>query len=275
MKTRLARAMKLNCLLILLLTGGLFTKGLVTGGKAADPPPPDTAADELPTYTILRTTEPIVINGKLDEPSWFAAPEVGEFHFTWYQAGDRERTVTKLLWNDTHLYVACVCQDRHIWATHAERDSNVAEDDCFEIMIAPNPATPEIYFNLEWNVIEGLVDNFRPDGPKKPRAPKWDADGVKIAGSIEGTLNNDEDADRWWIVEAAIPLNNFREVARQDSPVDGTTWHVNLNRHGGKTNVQYSQWSRGDTPTPSFHTPHRFGRMTFSSRSVPFAATDD
>jgi hypothetical protein len=26
---------------------------------------------------------------------------------------------------------------------------------------------------------------------------------------------------------------------------------ANLNRHGGKTNVQYSQWSAGDTPTPS------------------------
>ena len=38
----------------------------------------------------------------------------------------------------------------------------------------------------------------------------------------------------------------------------------------GKTNMQYSQWSKADTPMPNFHTPHRFGKIIFAKGSSPF-----
>ena len=53
-----------------------------------------------PVYTVYRAGQPIRIDGRLDEPAWFAAPAVGEFHFTWYKSGKKERTVAKLLWDD-------------------------------------------------------------------------------------------------------------------------------------------------------------------------------
>ena len=225
---------------------------------------------EPPVYTVYRAGTPIKIDGKLDEPAWFSAPDVGEFHFTWWKSGKKERTVAKLLWDDENLYVAHLSEDEFITATHKEHDGKVAEDDCFEIMIAPNPATPNIYFNIEWNVIGGYVDNFRPNGPKQPRAPVWDAEGVEIAGSWVGTLNDDSDHDRYWQVEVKIPLKNFAKVAARIPPQPGDRWNINLNRHGGKTNFQYSQWSQADTPQPSFHTPDRFGHIVFSGQSSPF-----
>jgi hypothetical protein len=221
-------------------------------------------------YTVYRAGDPIRIDGKLDEPAWFTAPAVGEFHFPWWKSGKKERTIAKLLWDDQNLYVAHIAEDEFITAQHTERDGKIPEDDCFEIMIAPNPATPDIYFNIEWNVIGGFVDNFRPDGPKKPRAPVWNAEGVQIAGSYSGTLNDDSDHDRYWMVEVRIPLLNFAKVAARMPPQPGDRWNINLNRHGGKTNFQYSQWSPGDTPQPSFHIPHRFRPIVFSGQAVPF-----
>ncbi len=225
---------------------------------------------EPPVYTVYRAGTSIRLDGKLDEPAWFAAPDVGPFHFTWWKSGKKERSVAKLLWDDENLYIALIAEDEFISARHREHDGNIPEDDCVEIMIAPNPATPNIYFNIEWNVIGGYVDNFRPEGPKKPRAPVWDAVGVEIAGSWEGTLNNDSDRDRYWLTEVKIPLKNFAKVAARTPPKPGDTWNINLNRHGGKTNMQYSQWSPGDTPQPAFHTPHRFGRIVFSEDPSPF-----
>jgi hypothetical protein len=228
-----------------------------------------------PVYLIHRAGTLITIDGKLDEPAWVAAPDVGPFHFPWWKAGKKEQTVAKMLWDDENLYVACICEDAHITAQTREHDGPVAQDDCFEIMFAPNPDKPEVYFNIEWNVIGGYVDNFRPNGPKKPRAPKWDAEGVKIAGSYVGTLNDDSDTDQYWIAEAAIPFKNFAFVGAQTPPKPGYQWLLNLNRHGGKTNMQYSQWSPGDTPTPTFHTPHRFGLAVFSDRISPFGKWPD
>jgi len=228
-----------------------------------------------PEYEIRRAGVPIEVDGKLDEPAWLAAPAVGDFHFPWWKDGKQEQSVAKLLWDDENLYIAHICQDAHITARHREHDGKIPEDDCFEIMFAPNPAQPEVYFNIEWNVIGGYVDNHRPNGPKQPRAPVWDAESVRVAGRAFGTLNDDTDEDSHWIAEVAIPFRNFEKLVGHAPPRPGDVWHVNLNRHGGDTNVQFSQWSPGDTPAPAFHTPHRFGRMTFSAKAAPFAATPE
>ena len=58
----------------------------------------------------------------------------------------------------------------------------------------------------------------------------------------------DSDHDRHWLTEVKIPLKNFAKVAARIPPRPGDRWRVNFNRHGGKTNEQYSQWSPGDTP---------------------------
>jgi len=223
-----------------------------------------------PTYDILRAAEPIQLDGKLDEPAWIAAPAMGDLHFTWYKSGRKEQSVAKLLWDDKYLYVGHICQDAHITARHKQHDGPISQDDCFEVMFAPNSEKPNVYFNVEWNVIGGYIDNHRPHGPKQPRAKKWDATGVKIAGTYVGTLNDDSDTDGYWIVEAAIPFENFRNYMPHTPPQPGAQWSLNLNRHGGDTNMQYSQWSPADTDVPSFHTPHRFGRVIFSRRESPF-----
>src|SRR5258708_39973062 len=81
---------------------------LVCGSNLAAWPgssPGEEVTFEPPVYEIYRTATPIKIDGSLDEPAWFAAPQVGEFHFTWYKEGRKERTVAKLLWDDENLYV--------------------------------------------------------------------------------------------------------------------------------------------------------------------------
>lgn len=245
---------------------------LLTGfaGSLCGAEPTTPAKFQPPEYSILRAAAPIKVDGQLDEAAWFAAPHVGDFVFTWWKQGKKEQTRVKLLWDDAYLYLGIVCEDAHITARHTERDGKIPEDDCFEIMLAPNAATPHVYFNLEFNVLGGLLDNFRPDGPNKPRAPKWDAEGVLIAGKYAGTLNDDTDVDQHWQVEVAIPWRNFAKVAQQVPPVPGTVMNLNFNRHGGKTNFQYSQWSRADTDKPSFHTPDRFGRVILSAETSPF-----
>ncbi len=249
----------------------LFT-GLVYGGLCKVPVCAEDPVFQPPVYEIHRAGQKIAIDGKLDEAAWFAAPAVGDFHFTWYREGEKERTVAKLLWDDENLYIGHVCQDAHITAVHPEHDGNIPADDCFEVIFAPDPGKPEVYFNIEWNVIGGYVDNFRPDGPTKPRAKVWDAEGVRIAGVSAGTPNDDGDRDSMWIVEVAVPLKNFANYMPSMPPKPGSHWNLNLNRHGGKTNPQYSQWSKADTAVPSFHTPHRFGRAIFSDKISPFAS---
>jgi DNA-binding beta-propeller fold protein YncE len=128
------------------------------------------------------------------------------------------------------------------------------------------------YFNIEMNVNRAILDRHHPDGPGKT-VPNWNSHGIRIATSVDGTLNDDTDKDRGWVLEVAIPFANFAEVTGRSHPRDGDIWHLNLNRLGGQTNPQYSQWSPGTTKAPAFHAPDTFGRVTFSTQSsTPQAA---
>ncbi len=226
-------------------------------------------SETLPEYAMHRTDGPMKMDGRLDEPAWLAAPVMSPFHFPWYKEGRKEQSVVKMLWDDEYVYIGHICEDAHITARTEEHDGPVSKDDCFEIMVTPDPAKPIFYFNVEWNVIGGYVDGHRPDGPKKPRVA-WDVEGARISGSLKGTINDDSDIDSWWIGEVAIPHSNFAEHMPQFPPKPGVEWRINLNRHGGDTNMQYSQWSPGDTPQPAFHVPHRFGVLRFSAAVSPF-----
>ena len=214
-----------------------------------------------PEYIIYRAATSISIDGKLDETAWKSAPEIDDFKFPWWKSGKKEGTVAKMLWDDQYLYVAHICEDSWITARCREHDGPVSRDDCFEVMVAPNINKPMNYYNIEWNVLGTFVDGHRVQ--KKKQA--WDASDVRISGKYVGTLNDDTDVDQHWVVEVAIPFKNFENVATQTPPRPGYRWNLNLNRHGGDSNMQYSSWSKADTPAPAFHTPHRFGRVIFSA----------
>jgi hypothetical protein len=227
------------------------------------------SAQELPSYTIYRSGSTIRVDGRLDEPAWLAAPDAGSFQFPWWESGKKEQTVAKLLYDDRNLYVAYLCQDAHIWGEHTQRDSAVYRDDCVEIFVAPDPNRPRAYFNIEMNVLGIFLDQFRLGISGQPEE-EWNAKGVRIATSVAGTLNDDGDEDDHWVLEAAIPLENYASMMKIPLPKPGDVWRVGLNRLGGQTNRQHSQWSPSNTPKPAFHVPERFGRMTFGDRTSPF-----
>ena len=228
------------------------------------------SADQRPEYTIYWAGTPISVDGQLDELVWVTAPDVGAFVFPWYESGNKEQTVAKALWDDENLYVAFICEDAHIWAKHTKRDTSVWKDDTVEVFTAPNPERPQAYFNIEMNVLGIFLDQFHPDGPGVAVEEEWNGEGIQIKTSIVGTLNDDSGEDQYWILEAAIPFQNFADVAIHTPPQPGDVWHLGLNRLGGKTNQQYSQWSASRTEKPQFHSPDDFGRMLFSDRASPF-----
>ncbi len=236
----------MQCLLIALVVG--------CASKVEDP-----LGRSLVSHEIPFTTAKITIDGQVDEAAWEAAEEV-EFQFTWGFEGTQEGTKAKLLWDDEHLYVSFVCEDGFIWAEHTERDSEVYRDDCVEVFTSPNPEELEKYFNIEMNVNAASLDHFHPEGPGTKT--DWDPE-VLIATSVNGTQNDDNDLDQSWTLEVAIAFASFKDVAKNIPPKNGDEWRLNLNRLGGKTNNNRSQWSAGDPNKPGFHAPDYFGRVFF------------
>jgi len=223
---------------------------------------------------IHRTATPIRIDGKLDEPAWFGAPPVGEFHFTWYKEGRKERTVAKAAVGTTrNLYVGHVCEDAHITAQHTETCRKIfSEDDCFEVIFAPDPTRPEVYFNIEWNVVGGVCRQLSGRKDRRSREPR-SGTPREFASPARSSARSMTTATptRRGRSKVAIPLKNFAKHMPHTPPLAGEHWKPEPQpARPGKTNLQYSQWSPADTPAPTLHTPHRFGRAVFSAKESPF-----
>jgi len=210
-----------------------------------------------PEYTVMRTTGKIVIDGILDEADWAQAEPVGEFQFPWWTAGDKEQTEVKILWDDNYLYLAYSCSDKNIWAEIYDTNGRTYNDDAVEIFWDPSGGVLTGYNQCEVNCIGNMlsVNNPARDTLMTPR----------IGRRIDGTVNNDNDTDKGWVVEMLIRFDEYEGLYQGDAPDIGDIWKIGLNRCGGKKNAQYSQWSPSQTDYPSFHQPDDFGKIIFSS----------
>lgn len=223
----------------------------------------------LPEYTIRQTASPIDVDGRLDEPAWQGAVPVDDFIFPWWVEGEKEPTTARILWDETYLYVSFIAYDKHIAAALTQRDDPVSRDDAVEVFIAPQKDDVRQYFNFEFNALGTILDR----SPHNKRSKNWNAEGIVVAITIDGTINEDGDDDRLWIAEFAIPFANFEGFAPRLPPDDGDTWRLNLYRIGGNTNPQYSVWSNTLTEKPQYHVPERFGIVHFSAVAAGITAT--
>ena len=218
----------------------------------------------LAQYSIQRATSPITIDAKLDEPAWRNAPSMGDLTFNWYESGEKEQTIAKILYDDENLYVSWYAKDKNISAYEKRRHGPVSKDDCVEIFISPNPAKPANYYTWEINAIGTVLNRNKSDW--YTGGPTWEPEGVEFKATFQGAEKKDESPDDdHWIVELKIPLRNFARDAAHTPPLDGDEWRLNISRIGGKTNPQLSTWSPIPPPSKTFHTPTAFGKVVFSN----------
>lgn len=226
------------------------------------------ACADLPEYTVLRAAGKITIDGILDDDDWAAAPSFGPFQFPWWTEGEKEQTEVKMLWDDTFLYVAYRCDDKHIWADHYDTNSDTYKDDCVEMFWDPNPSDPRRKYNMfEMDCIGNLLSVYVGSGVSiKEKISRIMV--PHISQSIQGTVNDDSDQDTGWILEIAVRFSDYKELFDGATPKDGDMWRIGLNRCGGKINEQRSQWSPSQTEKPNFHRPEDFGKVFFSMKKA-------
>jgi hypothetical protein len=221
------------------------------------------ASTDISRYTVARTLGPIKVDGVFDEPSWRAAKSTGAF-----RANDGSDTVTsrveaKMLWDDLNLYFAFECEDTDVAATMTKRDEHLWQEEVVEVFIDPD-GDEKNYIELEVNPLGAFLDLFVLT-PVVPIPYESYNIPAKWAVKVDGTVQNSSDRDRGWSVELAVPLKEA-VTAPNLPPKDGDRWRLNLYRIERKPKDQLIAWS--PTLKPSFHTPSRFGEVTFSTRKA-------
>lgn len=262
--------------------------------------------DKIPHYTAYRINEPIQIDGFLNETCWQIAPRSSRFVDLVSGQSTLYDTYAAILWDDQNLYVGFWVEEPLVVATLTERDSPIYNDNDVELFIAGRDAYYELEVNALGTIYEVLfiwadayeragysqlpefqknlpgVRSFPGVGFKNhPRGQRigfwnWDFPGLKVAVHVDGTLNNNQDRDRGWTVEMALPWKGMYALAMPDNrslpPKDGDVWRMNLFRFNQYKEAPPAQDSGGWAWSPHYvwdsHIPECFPFIHFSTKLV-------
>ncbi|MDA2930102.1 carbohydrate-binding family 9-like protein [Acidobacteria bacterium AH-259-O06] len=217
------------------------------------------------TYKCWRVDSPITVDGKFDEPVWKQAPwtELKE-----NDSGDQPLMQGKfaMLWDSRYLYLAYDLVDRNILSTIDHRDALLWIQDVAEIFIDPLQSE-QIYYEFQFNPRDNfrdLVVMHRGTGSDIYPLGEW-ASATLVKAIVTGTLDDNQDNDRGWTLEVAIPFSDLW-LAPHIPPREGDRWRMNVFRIDyGLKEPELSAWN--PTRGPSFHIPTKFGTLLFKQRS--------
>ncbi len=235
-------------------------------------------------YVCRRAQAPIAIDGTIDEAEWGGASWTDDFVDIEGAAKPppRFRTRARMLWDETHFYVAAEMEEPRVWAKLRKRDSVIFYDNDFEVFIDPDGDTHEYYelevnaLGTEWDLF--LTKPYRDDGTA---IDSWDIRGLMTGIGIDGTLNDPSDTDVGWSIELAIPWAALEECAHGPAPPrDGDVWRVNFSRVEWRTEARDGEhvkltdpetgrplpednWVWSPQGLVNMHYPEMWGRVRF------------
>jgi hypothetical protein len=182
---------------------------------------------------VLHITEPIKIDGHLDEPCWSQADLASGFRQQEPNEGEpaSEKTEVRLLFDDKNLYVGVHAFDTEpsrINSRELVRDATFSNDDKVEILLDTYHDRRNAYrfaVNPHGTQQDALITDEGRDINLS-----WDAPWIS-AGQID---------DTGWIVEIAIPLTTLRFTEGAD------TWGLNFARMIRRKNEEtlWTSWQR-------------------------------
>jgi hypothetical protein len=253
--------------------------------------------DELARYICYRAAEPLEIDGKLDAPSWQAAPRSSAFVDIVTGAPAWFDTRVALLWDDDHLYFGFTAEEPEVRGYLTERDSRIYEDNDLEVFIAGQDA----YYEFEINALNTIYEVFwiwkdvHVPGGRYHGRPEFDAarqrtmvlDGVgghvHARGERWGFLDWDYPGLRHavhvappgWSVELALPWPGLRDLAdgRALPPRAGDVWRIDCSRfqqydRAGNKLEPSAGWTWNRHGHYDSHIPETFSFVEFSGELV-------
>jgi len=227
------------------------------GGKGA------AAQAPAPSLKVSRAATAPTIDGAFAEAEWAAAgaPVVIDLRPDGRKAPG-PRTTLRALWDDSALYLGFETSDKEIVSQFKGRDATLWKEDVVEIYLDPGQDQKD-YLELQIAPTGEIFDAFftshrSPEWPEAARAFTID---MKAAVGLDGTLNDDQE-DKGWRVEVAIPLASIPGLT-EGKPAPNEVWKANFYRLDANPEAGSASQLAWAPAGGDFHNLARAGTLTF------------
>ena len=195
---------------------------------------------DIAVATAARTSGPITIDGKLDEPDWQRAQPLRTFSDRFMNRTVSHASEIRLCYDADHWYIGAVLEQPgadKVLSIAKGHDAAAYAEDAFEPFLMP-PGQKD-YYHIATNIAGTVFDELNAAGGQT-----WDSEAEVAVRA---------DAEQW-VMEMAVP------VARMNAPPFALhqVWRMGLNRVLTEFS-QYGSWS--SIQGGGFHSAKRFGRV--------------
>lgn len=212
-----------------------------------------TKINSASVFTAARINQHPLIDGQIDAVWANAVPL--DFASDWQGQPTATHTSVRALWSPWGLYLLWELDNSglhntdHRYPVSQERDK-LYDEDCVELFLAPNPAMPYQYMEVEAGPYGHFLDLWI-DRRTNKFMSDWSA-GLQVAAQQDV-------AGKRAVIEMAISAPELMVAL-----VAGARLPIGLYRIEGARPRQYLGAFPTHTPTPNFHVPDAFGTLVLS-----------
>ena len=208
-------------------------------------------------FLIMSHTLPEIV---LPQNQWITLPNK---HFSFATNGREasQNTVVKLKADDEYLQVEFECHQNPYWKqnTYQQHNTEMWNQEVFEVFIAEGSETPVRYLELEINpnnaLFVGWIDNPTKEAPQNLTFVPYEKAGIKHEVKASGETWTGKMLIPWALIggkKEVYRLNFFRIVSLQSQ--SDPDWKCT------PSNCDFTCWSATMSgATPRFHRPDAFG----------------
>ena len=219
------------------------------------------AAAPRPIMVATRTAAPVQIDGELREPVWRLAAT--------YPLGQRgtstqESGRVQVAWDESALYLAVHFEDSDVVA-EGEKDQlhHYQMGDVVELFLRPADST---WYWEKYATPHGRKTEFFFPGRGSLPLPSCFAEdqrrNMRVAATVDGSLNDWHDRDRGWTAEIAVPVEDLAELGDRFGP--GSKWHLLVARYNYSRYLDHRELSSAPIlPELNFHLLEGYAEIEF------------
>ena len=216
-------------------------------------------------YQVKRAPERPEVNADWDKEIWRNTKSIRLNNYMGDRPDHFPETHAKVRYEDDFIHVTFRVEDQYVKAVATEVNGRVYQDSCVEFFFTPGEDVEKGYFNLEMNCKGVFLFGYHLNNNEtNGKVAEEDHKKIRIAHSLEEDVEQELVGPQIWVVEYSIPieiLSNYMEV---DQPKSGVSWRANFYKCADKTShPHWLTWAPVDFPTPKFHLPEFFGKITF------------
>lgn len=213
-------------------------------------------------YLLLSLMQQVTPQINLSKNQWHELPET---HFRHATDGKQasQTTLVKMKYDDDYLYIGFECQHNPFWKenTYKQHNTDMWNQEVFELFIAEGEAIPTRYLELEINpnnaLFVGWIENPTKEAPQNLAFVPYEKAGIKHEVKAAGDTWSGKMQIPWALLggkKDAYRLNFYRIVSLQS--------HANADWNCSPADCAFLCWSPTMSgATPRFHRPDSFGTL--------------